>query len=898
MWTIFKPLLSPDWYMPHGNCYLWQTPLVGLHVISNSLIAIAYFSIPAFLIYFLKKRGDVPFSGVFALFGAFIILCGAGHLLDVWTLWHPAYWLSGVERAVTAVVSCYTAGSLMTLLPRFLSLRTPEELESINQKLQQEIQQHSQTEAALRNIIAGTSSVTGEAFFPVLVRHLACALDVPRVAIYELRKDLLDERRAIAIWHDGETFSRYENDNIQDIEETLDLDAYTFCLPLRDTAEHQIGVLCILHPQSGEPDTPDRGIVNVFAARAAAELERQRTEQALVIANAELEARVRDRTAELASTLDTAKHTQKLLRSIIDRVPGWIFAKDCNYRYILANESFSRALRKLPEEVVGHDDLSLGLPIERVFGNAKRHLRGLREDDRQVLSGHTIHRPDNVAYDETGTRHIFDTTKLPLYDDDGRLFAILGVSYEVTDRHNAQAELEHSQTQLQTAQRLAHIGSWEMRFPQGCTTISAEFQRILAWPEDRHFSLETLLEMTHPQDRHRVGQYFERALKQADPIELDYRILRPDGELRYLFVRTETICDDLGKAIRLVGTAMDITERKEAEVQLRESEHRERLKARLLERTLADLQRAQTQLVQREKMASLGQLVGGVAHEINNPTSFIQGNITYAEEYAQSLISAIDLYERQDLVPSDALEAQLEELDLAYIREDFPKLLDSMRTGVDRISHIVRSLRSFARLDESDLKTIDLHQSLDSTLTMLQSRLNPQAKRTAISVKKHYDEALPAIECYANSLNQVFLNTIGNAIDAIESRLQSGDRFSPQIELETRTLNTGQHICIILHDNGCGIPDDLQENLFDPFVTTKDVGYGTGLGLAITYQAIVQEHGGQLSCESQLHGGTTFYIEIPVRQTSATTNNTVAPTTTLRSSATPSDRASTQTEQS
>lgn len=896
MWTLLKPLLSPDWYMPHGNCYLWQTPLVWLHVASNALIALSYFSIPAILIYCLRQREDVPFPRILGLFGAFIVLCGVGHLFDVWTLWHPAYWLSGVERAATALVSCYTAAAMVTLLPRFLSLRTPEELEAVNQKLEREVAQRRDVETAMRNIIAGTASVTGEAFFPVLVRHLAHALDVPQVGVYELRDDLLDRRRAIAVWKEGEACDLTRPDVTEADDGSVDIDDYTLRCPLRDIDGSEIGLLCVYDPEASELDPEIEGIVNVFATRAAVELQRQRTEKVLAIANAELEARVRDRTAELARSLDDTKRTQQLLRSIIDTVPGWIFAKDRDYRYLLANDSFSRTYRSTPEAIVGRDDLELGMPIERVFGNPDRDLRGLREDDRCVLNGDVVQQPSHVAYDETGQPRIFDTTKLPLYDENGQPFAILGVAYDVTERHHAQLEAQDSRQQLQTAQRLAHIGSWEADLLTGAMTTSAEFQRLFGTDadatdaedtsdatENAPLSMDAILERVHPEDRNRVRAGFETAIAQGERDELDYRLLCPNGELRYLFARTEARRDRNGNVVRLVGTTMDVTERKLAEMRLRELKNRERLKAQLLERTIGDLQHAQMQLVQREKMASLGQLVGGVAHEINNPTSFIQGNLTYAGEYAQSLIAALELYDRQACDLDAATVARIEELDLDYIRSDFPKLLDSMRAGVGRISHIVRSLRSFARLDEAELKEVRLNDSLDNTLTLLQSRLNAQAKRIAIPVEKRYGE-FGEVECYANSLNQVFLNLIGNAIDAIEERLRSPDAetVQPLVVLETESFDDGRQVRIRVRDNGCGIPEDLQGHLFDPFFTTKEVGRGTGLGLAIAYQSVVQEHDGALSVESEPGRGTTFTVEIPVRQ-----QTSIASGSTARSDVTP-----------
>src|SRR5579883_474781 len=189
MLELVKNLLSPSQYIPHGHCYLWQTPLVGLHVVSDALIAIAYFSIPAMLIHFIRRRGDVPFSNVFVLFGTFIVLCGAGHLLDIWTLWYPTYWLSGIEQALTAIVSFYTALRLIELLPQFLALQTPEQLEAINHELEKQIAERQRAEETLQTIVAGTASVTGNDFFPALVQNLAIALDVAYVMVCETVDD-------------------------------------------------------------------------------------------------------------------------------------------------------------------------------------------------------------------------------------------------------------------------------------------------------------------------------------------------------------------------------------------------------------------------------------------------------------------------------------------------------------------------------------------------------------------------------------------------------------------------------------------------------------------------------------------------------------------------------------
>ncbi|MEM6500941.1 MAG: ATP-binding protein [Cyanobacteria bacterium P01_C01_bin.89] len=452
-------------YMPHGNCYLWQTPLVQLHVVSDTLIAIAYFSIPVMLVYFAyQQRKMLPFS-LFAMFGGFILLCGIGHLLEIWTLWHPAYWLSGVEQALTALISCYTAASLFTLLPQFLALRTPEELAAVNAQLQVEVSQ----------------------------------------------------RQAIAV-----------------------------------------------------------------------ELEAM---------NQRLEELVAERTQEL---------------------------------------------------------------------------------------------------------------------------------------------------------------------------------------EDKN----------------------------------------------------------------------------------------------------EDLKQAQTQLVQSEKMAALGKMVGGIAHEINNPLSFIRGNLNPTEEYAQSIFSALALYEEQCPEPDDYVAAALEELDLPFIRQDLPKIVESMKVGVRRIQQIVASLRNFSRLDETGAKEADIHEGLDSSVEMLSARIMAASSTQSVDLQKSYGQEIPAFECYPGPLNQVFFNLLSNGIEAIEERLASGDKFAPVLRIETQLLRGGRsgemevagedsspsqnYVQVRFLDNGQGIADAVQELMFDPFFTTKPVGQGTGLGLSQAYKVVVEQHRGKLLYELREPDLKVFTVQLPV----------------------------------
>ncbi|MEG4166907.1 MULTISPECIES: GAF domain-containing protein [unclassified Microcoleus] len=296
-----------------------------------------------------------------------------------------------------------------------------------------------------------------------------------------------------------------------------------------------------------------------------------------------------------------------------------------------------------------------------------------------------------------------------------------------------------------------------------------------------------------------------------------------------------------------------------------------RRQAEQIAQSLKDLQHTQAQLIQTEKMSGLGQLVAGIAHEINNPVNFIYGNLNHASEYTASLLSLLELYQQQYPDYSPEIEKLSEDIDLEFLLEDLPKLLSSMKVGADRIRQIVLSLRNFSRLDESQMKAVDIHEGIDSTLLILQHRLKSNADGANIVLVKEYG-ILPRVECYAGQLNQVFMNVIGNAIDALEShKLLAGQSVAPQIKISTAVgeLNgTIPSAVIRISDNGTGISESMRQRIFDPFFTTKAVGKGTGLGLSISYQIVVEKHGGVLKCNSELGKGTEFAIEIPLRQQS------------------------------
>ncbi|MEM9543464.1 MAG: ATP-binding protein [Cyanobacteria bacterium P01_E01_bin.42] len=567
-------------FIPHGHCYLWQTNLVRLHVISDSLIALAYATIPLILVYLVKKREDIPFDWLFVMFGAFILSCGTSHIMGVWTLWHPDYWLSGTIKAFTALVSVMTAIALIPLIPKILAIPSPAQLEAANHQLEKEVRQRSLAEESLQK-------------------------------------------------------------------------------------------------------------------------------------------------------------EREFLKALLENLSDGIVA--CNEQGILT--LFNRATREFH-----------GLPAQPLPAERWADCFDLYQADGKT---------------------VMQTDEIPLF-----------------------------------------------RALQGETVRDAEM------------------------------------------------VIAPKkGKVRTLLASGQTIYDSRGEKVGAVVAMHDISDRKRAEEALKQAN--QKLETRVEART-RELRESQGRLIQNEKMSALGQLVAGVAHEINNPVNFIYGNLTPVENYVKDLLTALEIHRQHhtDLDP-DAIE-QLEELDVDFLQEDLPKVVNSMKEGARRIREIVLSLRTFSRLDEAEYKDTNIHEGIDSTLTILQHRLRAKPESLAIQVIKNYDH-LPRIDCYAGQLNQVFMNILSNAIDAIEER---NKKRTPEAQKEnfgtiaitTKLDRVNDRVSIKIRDNGMGIPEDLKNRIFDPFFTTKAIGKGTGLGMSISYQIIVEKHGGHLDYTSSPGEGTEFAIALPLSQ--------------------------------
>jgi signal transduction histidine kinase/DNA-binding NarL/FixJ family response regulator len=435
-----------------------------------------------------------------------------------------------------------------------------------------------------------------------------------------------------------------------------------------------------------------------------------------------------------------------------------------------------------------------------------------------------------------------------------------------------------------------------------------------------------LLEIVHESDRVSLSKSIGFSAKTLQPWKWEGRITTPTGKIKWIQGAAQPEPQPNGD-ILWDGMVMDITKSKQTQEALLRSQAQLRQQATELEEALYELKYTQMQLVQTEKMSSLGQLVAGIAHEINNPVNFIDNNLNFATKYIQDLLHLVSLYQLHYSNPAPEIQAESEAIELEFLQEDLPKILSSMKLGTNRICDLVYSLRNFSRVDQKVAQTVDIHEIIDSVILILQHRCKPNGDKPGIKIIKQYGE-LPLVNCYPGQLNQVFMNLIGNAIDAIEEanvsniyshlpnipiNLNSTESFrkhnhptpaisvvidpstpyslmnrltpfekqvtknpklipslqansaTPYIQIITQLLDNSQVIIRII-DNGPGISSEYQNKIFNAFFTTKPVGKGTGLGLSISYQIIVEKHCGQLRCISEPGKGTEFWIQIPVNQ--------------------------------
>jgi PAS domain S-box-containing protein len=601
-------------------------------------------------------------------------------------------------------------------------------------------------------------------------------------------------------------------------------------------------------------------------------------------AKAELESRVIERTIELQKTVTqlqqeirdrqqietTLRAQEQFLRSIYEGVENNIFVyevvENSGFRLLGWNSPTERSTGFSVTQVVGKT-------LQEIFGNEEGHA--IQQKFERCLQAGTA-----ATYEECrtfqGQESWWLTTLNPLKNSQGQIYRLVGTTFNISDRKRAEEQLRHSEQRFRDVSEAAGEYLWEMD-ANGLYTFVTEKAKLVKGYAPSELLGHSPFEFMPTEDVVKVQGILQAASTQKSNFKLEHRNITPTGEIVWEEANGVPLLNQAGDIEGFRGTGLSITERKQAELQLRQSEAKLRRQAKDLAHTLRELQRTQAQLIQSEKMSSLGQLVAGVAHEINNPVNFIYGNLIHANEYVQDLLKLLNLYQKNYPHAIPEIQETAEAVDLDFLMDDLPKLITSMRVGAERIQRIVASLRNFSRMDQAEVKEVDIHEGIESTLMILQNRLKlksnragSDAGRSEIQVIKEYGK-LPLVECFAGQLNQVFMNILSNAIDALEERETQQSPEAAQHNPGTITIctqiNEHEQVEIRIADNGMGMSDRVLNQLFDPFFTTKPVGKGTGMGLSISYQIITERHHGSLRCSSAPGQGAEFIIEIPIRRT-------------------------------
>ncbi|MGD1936755.1 MAG: PAS domain S-box protein [Cyanophyceae cyanobacterium] len=784
----------------------------------------------------------------------------------------------------------------------------------ISEKVRLERERDRQ-DKALRSIVEGTAAHTGEEFFRACVKSLAEVLEVAYVLIAELDRSQskITKANVIASWMQsdfGESFQYDLSDTpcnnvladgeicryVDSVQALFPDDPYLAPLnaesyvgiPLVNSRGTVVGLIAVLHTEAlAEASETQASILEIFAARVGAEIERMRSEKAV---------REKDRILQL--TLQAGK------------MGCWNWNRTTNE--VIWSDGV--------EEILGLEENSFGGTFEDYVALIHpEDLDAAQQAIAQALRTEQEYRIEHRIVCPDGSIQWIRSRGETWRNDQGEVIGLLGSVLNDTPQKLSEIALVKSTEQIQQQARQEKL----LNQIANQIRISLDLDRIieatvrevkqflgvercyfaLCTPGEKDTHWQVTAEERHPDLPSLMGHHSEDSLGILLDAFQCRSIFRVDevGAVEAPHLRNALttlghqsmlalpVCSESGKrgAIACLNDRtvlpwqddeVDFLEAIIAQVAIAINQAdllaQSQARTQELEELLVKLQRTQTQLIQSEKMSGLGQMVAGVAHEINNPVSFIHGNLAHARDYMEDLLGLCLLYEEHYPDPHPDIQDEIEEIDLEFLKGDLQQLFQSMNVGTSRIEEIVKSLRTFSRLDEAALKDVDLHEGIDSTLMILRTRLRAQDWRPEIQVIKDYGN-LPKVECYAGQLNQVFMNLLGNAVDAVEACM--GDAASSQTdrgEIYIKTVKEGDRISIRIGDNGGGMSEETRANIFNPFFTTKPVGKGTGLGLAIAHQIITEKHGGTITCSSKSGQGATFTITLPVMDSAAVTSGT------------------------